>query len=86
MCWRLEVKTADEAAKIAVDYAKKAFKVKGDIHVTSIAFDGTYFVVRGYYYFEGRKGMRPQLVIVKIDREGRIVGWSLRPEKESTEL
>ena len=82
----MEVKTGDEAAKIAVDYAKKAFRVKGDIHLTSIAFDGTYFVVRGYYHFEGRKGMRPQLVTVKVDREGRIVGWSLRPEKESTEL
>ena len=82
----MEVKTAEEAAKIAVDYAKNAFKVKGDIHLTSVAFDGTYFVVRGYYHFEGRKGMRPQLVIVKVDGEGTIVGWSLRPEKESTEL
>jgi hypothetical protein len=26
------------------------------------------------------------LVIVKVDGEGKIVGWSLRPEKESTEL
>ena len=82
----MEVKTAEEAAKIAVNYAKTAFKVKGDIRLTSVAFDGTYFVVRGYYPFEGRKGMRPQLVIVKVDGEGKIVGWSLRPEKESTEL
>jgi len=82
----LEVKTAEEAAKIAVDYAKKAFKVKGEIHLTSVGFDGSYFVVRGYYHFEGRKGVRPQLVNVKVDGEGKIVGWSLRPEKESTEL
>ena len=80
------VKTADEASKIAVEYAKNAFKVNGPIHVTSVAFDGTYFVVRGYYHYEGRKGMRPQLVSVKVDGEGKIVGWSLRPEKESTEL
>lgn len=80
------MKTAEEATKVAVDYAKKAFKVKGDIHVTSVAFDGSYFVVRGYYHFEGRKGVRPQLVNVKVDGEGKIVGWSLRPEKESTEL
>jgi len=80
------VKTAEEATKIAVEYAKKAFGVKGNIHLTSVAFDGTYFVVRGYYHYEGRKGMRPQLVSVKVDGEGKIVGWSLRPEKESTEL
>ena len=80
------MKTAEEAAKAAVEYAKKAFKVKGDIHLTSVAFDGTYFVVRGYYHYEGRNGMTPQLVMVKVDGEGKIVGWSLRPEKESTEL
>ena len=80
------MKTAEEASKVGVDYAKRTFKVKGDIHLTSVAFDGTYFVVRGYYHFEGRKGMTPQLVVVKVDREGKVVGWSLRPEKESTEL
>ena len=82
----MDLKTADEAAKIAVDYAKKAFEIKGDLHLTSVAYDGNYFVVRGYYHFEGRKGMRPQLVAVKVDREGTIVGWSLRPEKETTQL
>jgi len=82
----LEVKTAEDASKIAVDYAKRAFDVKGHIHLTSVAFDGAHFVVRGNYHYEGRKGMRPQLVIVKVDKEGNVVGWSLRPEKESTEL
>ena len=82
----MEVKSADDAAKIAVEYAKKAFNVKGQIYLTSVAFDGAYFVVRGNYHYTGRKGMRPQLVIVKVDGEGKIVGWSLRPEKESTEL
>ena len=82
----MHVKTADDAAKVAVDYAKKVFNVKGEIHLTSVAFDGTYFVVRGNYHYQGRKGMLPQLVVVKVDGEGKIVGWSLRPEKESTEL
>jgi len=82
----LETKTADQATKVAVNYIKKTFKVNGEVHVTSVAFNGTYFLVRGNYHFEGREGMRPQGVIVKIDGEGNVVGWSLRPETETTEI
>jgi hypothetical protein len=84
--WQLEIKTADHAANVAVDYVKKTLDVKGKVHVTSVAFNGTYFLVRGNYHFEGREGMRPQGVIVKIDGEGNVVGWSLRPETETTEI
>ena len=86
MCWQLETKTADHAAKVAVDYIKKAFKVKGEVHVTSVAFNGTCFLVRGNYQFVGREGVRPQGVVVKIDGKGKVVGWSLRPETETTEI
>ena len=86
MCWRLETKTADHAAKVAVDYMKKTFDVKGEVHVTSVAFNGTYFLVRANYHYAGREGMRPQGVVVKIDGKGKVVGWSLRPETETTEI
>jgi hypothetical protein len=82
----LETRTADQAAKVAVNYIKKTFKVNGEVHVTSVAFNGTYFLVRGNYHFASREGMRPQGVVVKIDGKARVVGWSLRPEKETTEL
>jgi hypothetical protein len=82
----MEVKTADHASKVAVDYVKKTFNVKGEIHITSVAFNGTYFLVRGNYHYEGREGMRPQGVIVKVDGNGNVVGWSLRPETETTEM
>ncbi len=82
----MEIETADQAAKVAVDYIKKTFKVSGDVHVTSVAFNGTCFLVRGNYHYAGREGMRPQGVIVKIDGKANVVGWSLRPEKETTEL
>ena len=82
----MEVKTADQASKVAVDYVKKTFNVKGQIHITSVAFNGTYFLVRGNYHYEGREGMKPQGVIVKVDGNGNVVGWSLRPETETTEM
>jgi len=84
--WQLETKNADQAAKVAVSYIKKAFKVKGEVHVTSVAFNGTCFLVRGNYHFASREGMRPQRVVVKIDGKGKVVGWSLRPETETTEI
>jgi hypothetical protein len=82
----LETRTADHASNVAVDYVKKRFNVKGKVHVTSVAFNGVYFLVRGNYQFEGREGMRPQGVVVKIDGKGKVVGWSLRPETETTEI
>ena len=82
----METRTADHATKVAVDYIKKAFSVKGKVRVTSVAFNGTYFLVRGNYPFAGREGMRPQGVVVKIDGKGKVVGWSLRPGTESTEI
>ena len=82
----METKTADHAAKVAVDYIKKTFKVNGEVHVTSVAFNGTYFLVRCNYHFAGREGVRPQAVVVKIDGKGKVVGWSLRPETETTEI
>lgn len=82
----METKTADHAAKVAVDYIKKTFKVNGEVHVTSVAFNGTHFLVRGNYHFAGREGMRPQAVVIKVDGKGKVVGWSLRPETETTEI
>jgi len=82
----LETKTADHAAKVAVDYMKKTFNVKGEVHVTSVAFNGKYFLVRANYHYAGREGMRPQGVVVKMDGKGKVVGWSLRPETETTEI
>ena len=82
----MKVKTADRASRVAVGYVKKTFNVKGQIHITSVAFNGTYFLVRGNYHYEGREGMKPQGVIVKVDGNGNVVGWSLRPETETTEM
>ena len=82
----MKVKTADRASRVAVSYVKKTFNVKGQIHITSVAFNGTYFLVRGNYHYEGREGMKPQGVIVKVDGNGNVVGWSLRPETETTEM
>ena len=44
---------------------------------TSVAFDGTYFKVRGRFTVD-------RFIEVKVDREGNVVGWSTLPQYEPT--
>jgi hypothetical protein len=69
-------KSAGEAENIARDFVSQSWP-NTVLNVTSVAFDGNCFVVRGQNETVG-------LIDVKIDREGNVVGWSANPSNEPT--
>lgn len=69
------IKTADEAGAIAKKFASEGWPDSTEYGVTSVAFDGTCFLVRESWAGDG-------LIEVKVDREGNVVGWSVRPYDE----
>lgn len=74
------IRTADEAMEIAKKYFAEKFPNYSALgtYWTSVAFDGSFFLVR--LYFGHDKNQSP--FHIKVGLEGNVVGWSLDPHNQ----
>jgi hypothetical protein len=69
----MTVRKCDEAEEIARKYLVDKFGYSGDIEVTSVDFDGNFFLVDGLVVEKEGKTR----FTIKVNLDGNVVGWKV---------